>query len=494
MHKIIISTLCIICFIIQPGYSQNGSSLFLGGYDNNIGQLPFGGNKVDFISGQSVVGQEFRIIDFKFTGTNITDSLGNLLFTTNGSIIMNNSNDTMDNGKYLNPSIYTTNWIEGLRLWQANIILPYPDSTNVYSLIHNTAGGGIGGGDYARFLFHSKIDMSLNGGEGKVTILNNVFYSDTLSPVGLTACRHGNGRDWWIVNRKVNSSTFHFYLLSPFGVSHHHSQDIGYRVGFNQYSFSPDGTRYGSYGTDDNHFEVFDFDRCSGTFSNYREVHINDSMVGTGAAFSPNSQYLYGSSVQYLYQIDASSNQPDTTLKTVAVWDGTYSPNPPFAATFFIQQLGNDGKIYISSGNGTLMMHTIESPDLGDTLCNVQQHSVALPTYNVGTIPNFPNFKLGAMVGSPCDTIVGIHELNDKNINLTIKPNPTSGRFEVNYELPQNEKGAIEVINILGEVVYSNYLPQWSSVHRLNLEVSDGLYQIVITTSKSRESKKILIQ
>jgi type IX secretion system substrate protein len=485
--------------IVFQSYSQGISNLFMGGYDNGIMTLPWGGNKINFISGQATVGQVFRVIDFKWTGTNITDSVGDLIFATNGVILIDNKNDTMVNGYGLNPSPYTTSFNTGLRLWQGNVILPHPDTSYLYYLFHSTIDVS-GSNPYSRYFYYSKIDMSLNNGHGSVVLKNKTLmnavpiFDDTLSFVGITACKHGNGRDWWVLTKDVIGSNFHFILLTNTGPLYHHSQQIGTRVGTNQYCFSPDGTKLGSYGTDDD-FEIFDFDRCSGLLSNYRKIIINDSIqIGLGAAFSPNSQYLYGSSSIYLYQIDATSNQPNTTLKTVATWDGTYSPNPPFAATFFVQQLANNGKIYITSANGTLMMHTIESPNFADTLCDVQQHSVSLPTYNSGTIPNFPNYNLGPLIGSPCDTLVGIYEIFNKPINLTISPNPSAGQLEVNYELPQNERGVLEIINILGEVVYKHDLVQWSSVHRLNLDVSSGIYQVMVTTSKTRESKKILIQ
>jgi hypothetical protein len=76
--------------------------------------------------------------------------------------------------------------------------------------------------------------------------------------------------------------------------------------------------------------------------------------------------------------------------------------------------------------------------------------------------------------------LVGIHEFFDIPINLTVSPNPNNGQFEINYELPQNEQGFLEIINILGEVVYSHDLVQWSSVHRLSLDVSSGLYTIIL--------------
>jgi type IX secretion system substrate protein len=491
-----ISILALSILLALSAVSQGVTNLFLSGYDNWYQQAPFGGNKIDFYTGFPVVTQEYRAIDFDYLGNNITDSLGNLLFTTNGVIILNNVNDTMVNGTGLNPSAYTNSFNEGLRLWQGNIIIPHPDSSDIYYLFHMTVDGG-GGIPYTRYFYYSKIDMSLNGGEGEVVLkniklINQGQFIDTLSIVGITACKHGNGRDWWIVTKNIHSSKFHFFLLTPVGPNYHHTQSIGYREGYNQYSFSSDGTRYGGFGTNDG-FEIFDFDRCSGMLSNYRQFSINDSMLATGASFSPNSRYLYGSSSEFLYQIDTDSNQPDTTLKTVATWDGNFSPNPPWSTTFWFQQLASDGKIYITPGTSTTAMHSIDKPNLTDTLCDVQQHSISLPRFHA-TVPNFPNYNLGPLVGSPCDTLVGIHEIFNKPINLTISPNPSYGQFEVNYELPQNEQGQLEIINILGEVVYKHQLVQWSSVHRLNLYVSSGMYQVIVTTSKTRESKKIIIQ
>jgi hypothetical protein len=489
MRNIFILFIFIILFS-SNALAQGRTNLFMGGYSNASQQLPWGGNKVDFYSGQAVVGQEFRAIDYNFTGNNITDNLGNLLFTTNGVIILNNVNDTMVNGTGLNPSTYTNNWNEGLRIYQQNVILPCPDSSTIFYMFHLTVNNMTSNSAY--YFYYTKIDMSLDGGKGEAVLKNQILINDTLAPAGITACRHGNGRDWWILSKSRHGPKFFLVLLTPNGPTLVNTISLGYRTGGNQYCFSPDGTKLGSYGTLDD-FEIFDFDRCSGILSNYRQIAINDSMLAAGAAFSPNSQYLYGSSNLVIYQVDATSNQPDTTIKTVALWDSTYSPFPPFVTNFWFQQLADDGKIYIATSNSTLVLHTIENPDLLDTLCNVQQHSITLPTYNTGTIPNFPNYNLGPLVGSPCDTLVGIHELFQNPINLKVVPNPNYGKFEVNYELPQNERGEIEIINILGELVYQNYLPQWSSIHRLDLSLPSGLYQVVVSTSKSKESKKTMI-
>lgn len=484
----------ILSAIIAHAAGQGRTNLFQGGYSNSAMTLPFGGNKVDFITSQPVVGQEFRIIDYDFTGTNITDSSGNLLFATNGVIIMNNSNDTMVNGIGLNPSQYTNSFIDGLRLVQPNIILPDLYDPNRYYLFHMTFDQ-TSPTFKAEYFYMSNIDISMNNGEGEVVIKNYILKQGVYVPNRLTACKHANGRDWWIVVVEIYGTEFYFFLLTPNGPIYSHSQSIGSRIGAGQAVFSPDGTRYGSYVTDDD-FEIFDFDRCSGTFSNRRHVVINDSMVSFGASFSPNSRYLFGSSAKYLYQVDATSNQPDTTLTTVAVWDGTFSPNPPFATSFYMQQLADDGKIYLTTGNSTDKLHVIDSPDSAGLDCNVLQHSIALPTLNV-TVPNHPNYNLGPLIGSGCDTLTHINEMYaTKPLTLTVYPNPVvNDYFEITYSLEQNQVGNLEVMNSSGQVVYRKTLPQWSSYQKINIpELSNGIYLMRLMSGYKSATYKFVKQ
>jgi hypothetical protein len=335
----------------------------------------------------------------------------------------------------------------------------------------------------------------MNGGTGEVITKNSILFTGVLSPNRVTSCKHANGRDWWIIVVQAYGSEFYIFLVTPQGPFYSHSQSFGNRLGAGQAVFSPDGTRYGDYGTDDD-FEVWDFDRCTGILSNFRHVIINDTMVGSGASFSPNSQYLYGSSSVYLYQIDASSNQPDTTLTTVAVWDGTYSPNPPFSTLFFIQQLGNDGKIYCTPGNTTLAMHVIDTPDSSGLDCNVIQHAIALPTFNV-TVPNHPNYNLGPLIGSGCDTLSSINELyTNAPLQLNVFPNPViTNEIEITYSLEQNKVGYLEIINATGQILFRRTLPQWSSYQKLNLpKLSNGIYLMRLKSGNKTAGLKFVNQ
>jgi hypothetical protein len=68
-------------------------------------------------------------------------------------------------------------------------------------------------------------------------------------------------------------------------------------------------------------------------------------------------------------------------------------------------QLGPDGKIYAACASGVKSFHVIHNPDEKGLNCDYQQHGVALPTYNAFSIPSFPNFRLGPLDGSSCDTL-----------------------------------------------------------------------------------------
>ena len=55
-------------------------------------------------------------------------------------------------------------------------------------------------------------------------------------------------------------------------------------------------------------------------------------------------------------------------------------------------------------------MHVIDRPNEKGMACNVRQHAIKLPRYNYRSMPHYPNYRLGPVDGSPCDTL-GINNL-----------------------------------------------------------------------------------
>ena len=315
----------------------------------------------------------------------------------------------------------------------------------------------------------------------------------------LTACKHGNGRDWWLITRKAYTNIFYSFLITPTGIGPLISQSIGDTLlppDLGQAVFSPQGNKYALV-DHINHLRLFDFDRCTGIFSNPIYIPILDSMIARGVAFSSSGQYLYVSSDVFVYQYDMYAGIIESSRQTVAVWDSFYSPSPPFATTFYMMQLAPDGKIYINSGNGVQHMHVINNPDSAGLLCDVCQHCLPLPTYNAFTHVNHPNYFLGAETGSTCDSLtIGINELSSVNLNLKTFPNPIAGHdFSITYLLAQNKTGQLEVLDVNGRIIYKKVLPQWSTLQQINIPaLHAGVYLLRLITGNGFASTKIVVQ
>ncbi|MEM8584169.1 MAG: PKD domain-containing protein [Bacteroidota bacterium] len=123
-----------------------------------------------------------------------------------------------------------------------------------------------------------------------------------------------------------------------------------------------------------------------------------------GVAVSPSSQYLYVSDFDYIYQYDLWADDIFSTIDTVAIYDGYLEWNL-FHSRFYLAQLAPDGKIYVNSPSGVKKLTVIEYPDRPGLACDVRQHSIQLPNYNATTLANHPNYRLGPIDGSPCDTL-----------------------------------------------------------------------------------------
>ncbi len=434
---------------------------------------------------------ETRKMPFRGTQGNISDENGNLIIVSNGCWIANATGDTMMNGGGLNTGNLTSlGWcddVTGLPYFHTNVVLPFPGDSSKYIMIQQLRNE----------IFYNIIDMTMDGGLGAVTQKNVTFLQDTFS-WGFSVCQHANGRDWWIVALKDYSNLLYNILVTPDTIATISSQLVSFpNINNNacQPTFSSDGTKFvystglgGPAGWHD--VRVLNFDRCSGIFDSLTYVY-DSSGAGFGLAFSPNSNYLYHSKWNTIYQIDLSTFSQDT----VAINDGFYSPYPPFQTDFWLMYLAADGKIYISSGNGVIDMHVINSPDSSGLACDVQQHSLHTPCFFVRSNVLHPNYYLGPVIGSLCDTLgLGMQEL-PHDFHFSVSPNPNNGNFKVSYLLPQNEKGKLEIFDITGRKVFDLALPEWSTMQVVSLpeSISDGIYNCVISSNAARFTKKIAL-
>jgi hypothetical protein len=335
-------------------------------------------------------------------------------------------------------------------------------------------------------LMYTIVDMETPDGLGKVVSKNQLITTGFMADM-LTATRHGNGRDWWIAAPETDSEDGYLLLLTPQGVEGPFPRYFGkywdYGGANGQAVFSPDGTKYARMHRA-NGLHLARFNRCTGQFSNAVKINFpSDTISGAGAAFSPNSRYLYVSATDKLYQFDTWATNIAATKQTVAVYDGFQSP---FSTRFFQLMLAPDGKIYITTPNDNNVLHIIHNPDWHGQSCNVEQHGMLLPTMHFSSTPNFPHFRLYDLPGSACDTLgidgpsVGAPELAGEVV-LRAQPNPASGSvvFTHRYAI----SGFWSLYAASGALVQSGRWPAVSASLSLELgALAPGMYYFYVAT------------
>jgi len=483
-------------------YSQYNNIWLLGTKYGQYQTYPKYG--LNFFNNQPDTFTHFRAMPFFLTNSSYCDFNGNLLFASNGIYISNANYDTLQNSTNFNPGYYTTqNLISGLNMFQSVLFLPDPGNQSEFYVFHESSDTitiPIVGIHKAAplSLKLSKIDLNLDNGLGGVlpNLKSITLINDTMLLGQLTACKHGNGRDWWVLAQKLNDSVFYKILITPDSVQVF-TQQIGFPIVWDivgQAVFSPDGSKYVLV-SQELKMDVFDFDRCNGTLYNHQHVELPDSNFAgyTGASISTNNKYLYINNAFYIYQFDLSSYQIDTTIQLVAIND---SFPAPIYAFFGVHSLAADGKIYITTQGGTKILHSINHPDSSGISCDVLQHSLVLPgPGSNASLPVFPNYNLGPLYGSACDSLsAGVEVFAANNINLQIAPNPiTDDVLHVTYKLPQNKGGTLKVFDITGKEVFKYALPPWSTLQNLNLPMlSDGMYFCTVSSGVYRMSKRFV--
>jgi hypothetical protein len=455
---------------------------------------------IDFDSGYFQTHLFNHNIHLWANNSSISDTSGHLLFFSNGQQIVDKNGNIMENGDSLVTSSfydYYNQFNSESSYPQSICILPQPNQPGLYKVFHmkyDWAGGVIGVGPVCIGLYITTVDMNENNGLGKVISKGQPVINDTLPGGGITAVRHGNGRDWWVLICGNNTHRFYAILLDPEGI---HVNNILlseiYSPIINPVTscFSPDGSKFvrfyryhftlGFYDSIVN-IDTYAFNRCAGFLTPLFFFQQTSISYFFGLSISANSKFVYMNSEQSCYQFNLQSSNILSSKITVAEYDG-FDPNG-HPTVFGFHALASDNKIYIGAGNSKYL-HVIENPDLTGDSCNFIQRAIELPARNMyGTLPNLPNFRLGRLIGSECDTLLnGISEsVINKNITIMVFPNPVINdvSFELNL-MNQHFFMRLEIYDLLSTKLGAvNNSPFQSIVHYNTSILSNGIYFAVL--------------
>jgi len=428
--KCFIFTLAFLFSNLNIGVTQNQDNVWLFGNligdqtDNTwLSDTTWGATNIDFnFDPPKIEYDSTRVWDFGGTNASICDEEGELLLYSNGQSIYDGKHlrieDTINYGQFwenwslIHDGVLINN---GLPAIQGAILLPKPDNPKSYYLF------------YQEYDIVESIGIKMRYSEIEIIDLENseylitkdiVLVEDNLSASGIQAVKHANGRDWWLVFIGQQNNEFHTYLIDKKGLHNYGKQFIGlpFKHAAGQISFSTDGTKLGvnsGYRLEDDGAEVvfFDFDRCSGIISNRVSEIIAAYGFSNGICFSLDSRFAYASNDSFIYQYDLQVDNILSSRIAIATYDGFeyfYKEVPDFGfpTTLGWMGLAPNGKIYVSAGSGNnRKMHVIENPNIKGEDADVKQHATHLPASYRRTIPNFPNYRLGPLDNSSCDTL-----------------------------------------------------------------------------------------
>ncbi len=465
----------------------------------------FGINHFDFNGDTLVINRDSSYMNFDWTNSAFSDDNGHLLFYTNGSSIANKYHEKIENSDTLNPSYYSLVQAPdvldgGYRAMQGTLVLPSFGNDSVFYLFHSTIDTAfiIDSKYYYKYLKLTTIDIAANAGHGKVISKNQKIWNGINYMGNITACKHANGRDWWILEGHRGDNCYSRSLFSPTGISSEEIQCIGNiqdSVSIYSNLFTPDGSKYIVSGAYNTGVYIYDFDRCSGLLSNEKHIdfpYLADSFWVLFSAVSANSRYLYVTTVKRLYQFDLWASDIAASRILIAIPDTAIPDDIIFRSLISIGQisLAPNGKIYIGADQVSVQsyFHIIDNPNFGGVNCQYKPYGLKLKAiigFRKG-FSNNPNYRLGRLLGSPCDTLTGIESQRGTTLlkSIQIYPNPSTEYIRVDYgniEWNSSTEPILSIYNMLGNEVYSSSLPAYSGIQDIDIKgLSSGMYLIQI--------------
>jgi hypothetical protein len=450
------------------------------------------------------------------TSVSLADSNGVLIYShTNGNIAFMNKTKTYNRYNIIienSDSIVGESWYHEMQL------IPHSGNDSLVYLFSIGVNGYQG-------LFYTLINYKANNDSG-IVIQKNIQLKNAPAFDGLTAVRHGNGRDWWLLfkewdgtGQSGNNLTY-VYLINANGISLISSQSIGpiFSSGGGQFVFNRTNNKLVHVNWR-GLILLFNFDRCTGILS--APITIEAERNGNpypyyfSSAFSPDDSKLYVVSITSLNQPGQNDTlfQFDLNAPNISASKQVIYVLPSYQKSMGNLKLAPDNKIYLTTGDESLgipypdtlfttinsYLSVINQPDSLGLACDFQPFSFYLGgarTYY--GLPNNPDYELGAWVGSPCDTLtVGLTENDEKNdVFFQAWYNHEWNMIHVNASKLKGKSGVLRLFDVEGRVVFERKVDVISGGYftgeiAMN-GIAAGVYIVSLTTEKDKVYSKIL--
>jgi len=462
--SILLLTICINCF------GQNQANLWY--FGNGVG--------LDFKNGCTpTVLTDGKIDGFEGCAT-ISDKVsGQLLFYTNSDTVWNRNHIAMPNGQLVR---------NGRTITQV-MILEQPASDSIFYIVTAEVQGFSGEG----LRLHG-VNMNLNGGLGGLIFKDSVLYSSAVTEK-ITAVRHANGTDIWLIAHEYNSNNFLSFLISSSGINPIPIISPIGKIHFDASSFdaigemkaSPSGSKLSVVTGRQPNIELFDFNNLTGQLSNPIVLLENGGydLIGNpsglyGLSFSANSSMLYASkwnlpslgSPGQVMQFNITSN--DSALinnSRVNVFTST-------SKSLYSLKLAPNRKIYVGQNvNGYIGV--IDAPDNAGLSCNYIDNGLYLngkqSSWGLNNLMEY---------GDYCNEPTGQAEIWKEDLNIKIYPNPADNQINLEFDNINKENFSLTIYDSRGQLVrkMTNISTDKLTIDRQNLK--SGLYFIQLLSER----------
>lgn len=452
----LVMLLCVNCF------GQNQANVWY--FGNGVG--------LDFNSPcQPTVLTEGKIDGYEGCATIADKTTGQLLFYTNSDTVWNRNHVAMPNGQLV------TN---GRTITQV-LIIEKPASDSIFYIVTSEVQGFSGEG----LQFH-EVNMNLNSGLGGLVVKDSLLYASPLTEK-ITAVRHSNGTDLWLIAHEYNSNNFLAFLVTAFGINPvpvvsstgkiHADASTADAVG--EMKASPSGLKLAVVTSRNPNIELFDFNTQTGQVSNPIVLVENGGYDALGnpsglygLSFSSSSAMLYVSkwnlpslgSPGQVIQYDVTSND------SIIINNSRVNVFTSTSKSLYSLKLAPNRKIYVGQ-NVSGFIGVINDPDSAGLGCNYVDNGLflngKLSSWGLNNIMEY---------GTYCSPQTGLVESGVEEAQLKVYPNPANQQITLEFDHPVRDNCVLTIYDSHGQLVLLLTTITTTKIELQRQNLKSGLY------------------